>query len=169
ADQLIAAKEFLGHIIKADALAKLGRHTLALQEYATGVKLLKALPKEYETVLERILASHPDLQIPNSRLIRDDSLALKHYGLGLENYRNGQYEKAEQEFFTAIGYDNRDARYLYFLGLARWQQGNTDVAIRTYKAAALVEMQGKPTGRLVNSSLERIQGPTRLELEKYRP
>jgi len=169
ADQLIAAKEYLGHIIKADALAKLGRYNAALQEYALGIKMLKAVPKEYESVLNRILEKHPSLQRPDGFLNVDSSSAIKHYGTGLEFYRDCQYEKAEREFVEAARKDNRDARYMYYLGLARWMQGKAEPAIDVFKAGALLEIQGKPTARTVNSSLERVQGDLRTVIEKYRP
>ncbi len=169
ADKLIGEKEYLGHIIKADALAKLGRFNAALEEYSTGIKSLKVLPKEYDAVLDRILALHPGLQKPDPNLHTDTSLALKHYGAGLELFRDGKFDKAEREFIQAIGYNSKDARYMYFLGLSRWLQGKTAPATADFKAGAVLEMIGKPTAKVVNSALESIQGATRSEIEKYRP
>jgi hypothetical protein len=94
---------------------------------------------------------------------------LKHYGAGLELFRDGRFDKAEREFIGAIGFNSKDARYVYFLGLSRWLQGKTAPAIEDFKAGAVLEMIGKPTPRDVNSALESIQGPTRSEIEKYRP
>ena len=169
ADKLIADKEFLGHIIKADALAKLKRYNAALQEYSTGIKALKVLPKEYDGVLDRILAIHPGLQNPDANLTLEPSLALKYYGMGLEFYREGRYDLAEKAFIDSIRSNNKDARYMYFLGLTRWQQGKFEPAIADFKAGALLEMVGKPTAKTVNSSLESIQGILRTTIEKYRP
>ena len=169
ADILIAEKEYLGYIIKADALAKLKRYNAALQEYSTGIKALKVLPKEYDGVLDRILAQHPALQKPDAAITLDPSLALKHYGMGLEFFRDGHYENAEKEFIQSIRLDNMDARYMYFLGLSRWLQNKNEAAMEDFKAGAALELQGRPIGRTINSSLESIQGTTRMVIEKYRP
>jgi tetratricopeptide (TPR) repeat protein len=174
ADALIAGGEPLGHIIKADALAKLNRYNDALAEYSRGIKGLKvngvkALPREYDGVLDRILAQHPALQKPDPNLVPDDSLAIKHYSDGLEFYRQGDYKKAEVELVQAIRYDPKDARYHYFLGLTRWREGRHEAAAEDFKAGSLLELRGQPTYRVVNASLERVQGDLRKAVEKYRP
>jgi hypothetical protein len=169
ADALIAQKEYLGHIIKADALAKLGRYNDALTEYSTGIKALKALPKEYDGVLDRILANHPGMQRPDASVVADESLAFKHYGEGLELYRRGDFAKSEGEFVQAVRHNNQDARYLYFLGLSRWQQGKRDSAAESFEDGAKLELKGRPTFRVVNESLESVQGELRRAVEKYRP
>jgi tetratricopeptide (TPR) repeat protein len=174
ADALIVGGEPLGHIIKADALAKLNRYNDALAEYSRGIKGLKvngvkALPREYDGVLDRILAQHPALQKPDPNLVPDDSLAIKHYSDGLEFYRKGDYKKAEVELVQAIRYDPKDARYHYFLGMARWHDGRHEAATEDFKAGSLLELRGQPTYRVVNASLERVQGDLRKAVEKYRP
>jgi len=169
ADSLIAQKEYLGYIIKADALAKIGRWNDALQAYSSGVKALHAVPKEYEGVLDRILAGHPSLQKPDAAIVQDQSLALKYYGEGLEFFRADRFDKAEQQFIQATRLNSQDARYWYFLGLTRWQQGKKQAAEADFKAGGELESQGKPTSRSVNGSFERVQGNLRRVMDKYRP
>lgn len=169
ADALIAQKEFHGYIIKADALAKLGRFNDALNAYSTGIKALKVLPKEYDGVLDRILAQHPALQKPDPNVQPDPSRSLKHYAQGLEFYRDQKFAKAEEQFIAAIRHWNKDARYLYYLGLSRWSVGNEKVAAEDFKAGALLEMKGRPLPHVITEAFERIQGEPRAAVEAFRP
>jgi Tetratricopeptide repeat len=170
ADMLIAQKEYLGHIIKADALTKKGLYTEALSEYSTGVKRLKVLPPEYDGVLDRILTNHPALQRPSptAGAVNPD-LASQLFSDGAKLFFEQRYDRAEEVFAKAVSNNAQDARYLYFLGLARWQQGKRDVAVEDFKAAAALERQGHPASRVVSDSLERIQGDPRRTLNQYRP
>jgi hypothetical protein len=169
ADALIVQKEFLGYIIKADALAKIGRFNAALSAYSTGIKALKVLPKEYEGVLDRILAKHPAMQQLEINVEADPSRSLKHYALGLEHYRARQYALAEEQFKTAISHWNKDARYMYFLGLSRWTIGRKEMADADFKAGSLLEMKGLPLPKVITEVLERVQGEPRAAVEAARP
>jgi tetratricopeptide (TPR) repeat protein len=170
ADMLIAQKEYLGHIIKADALTKKGLYTEALSEYSTGVKRLKVLPPEYDGVLDRILTNHPALQRPSptAGAVNPD-LASQLFSDGAKLFFERRYDRAEELFAKSVSNNAQDARYLYFLGLARWQQGKREVAAEDFKAAAALERQGHPASRVVSDSLERIQGDPRRTLNQYRP
>ncbi len=163
-----AAKEFVQRVAKSDALLKEGQYDAALKEYLAGVRTLKALPKENEDELERILAAHPAL-VKLDATAGNPSLGQKHYGDGLEFFRDNRFDRAEREFEQAVRFENKDARYRYYLGLSRWLQNKTEVAIEDYKAGAALEAIARPTSRIVNSSLQRIQGPSREALEKFRP
>ena len=161
-------KNFVQQANKAETALKAGNYDAALKDFTTGVKSLKALPKEQEDLFDRIISTHPALQRVSSST-NDASLALKHYGQGLELFRAGQFDKAEEQFGEAVRFDNRDARYRYFLGMSRYEQGKTTPAIEDLKAAANLEMLGRPTTREINSALQSIQGATRGVVEKYRP
>ncbi len=163
-----SAKDFVLHVSKSDSLLKEGKYEPALNEYLNAVKTLRALPKEQEDLFQRIVAVHPSLQKLNTAS-GDPSQALKQYTVGLELYRDGLYAKAEQAFALATQYENKDARYRYYLGMARWQQNKTEPASEDFTAAAALEAQGRPTTRVINSVLEGIQGTVRTELERYRP
>ena len=169
ADALIAQKEFHGYIIRADALARLGRYNDALTAYSTGVKALKVLPREYDGVLDRILAQHPALQQPDPNLLLDPSRSLKHYAQGLESYRAGQFSRAAEQFSAAIRFWNQDARYMYYLGLSHLALGQTKVADADFKAGALLEMKGLPLPKVITEAFERVQGEPRAAVEAIRP
>jgi hypothetical protein len=167
ADELIASGEYLGHIIRADALASMRRYTDALQEYEKGVRLLKVLPREYDDVLDRIIKNHPSLRTDVVRST-DPELGNRRFDEGLQFFFDGKHARAEKAFVTAL--DNaRDARYLYYLGLTRWLQGKKSEAADDFKAAALLERQSRPAPRIISDSLERVQGEPRSVLNEYRP
>jgi len=88
---------------------------------------------------------------------------------GAKLFFERRYDRAEDLFAKAVSNNAQDARYLYYLGLARWQQGKRDVAVEDFKAAAALERQGHPLSRVVSESLERIQGDPRRTLNQYRP
>ena len=67
----------------------------------------------------------------------------------------------------AMRYFPSDARYLWFLGLARYQQGKSSYH-EDFRQAAALEQQGNPNRAEVNAALERIQGPLRAVLARYR-
>jgi Tetratricopeptide repeat len=169
ADALIAQKEYHGYVIKADALAKIGRFNSALTAYATGIKQLKVLPKEYDGVLDRILARHPALQQAEGSITSDPSQSLKHYGQGLEFFRARDYARAEEQFVAAISNSNKDARYLYYLGLSRWIMGKKEVAAADFKAGALLELKGLPLPKVISDAFEPVQGSSRAVVEAARP
>jgi len=169
ADKLIAEKEYLGHIVKADVLAKLGRHSEALKEYSEGLKKLKVLPKDYEGILDNIVKSHPGLRSPGQEGKPDVETADKHYGEGLTAYHNHKYTLAIENFEKAIKASDTDARYRYFLALALSAKGKKSEAEVEFMRGRELELLNKPTYRSISNSLIRVQGPTRNELNKYRP
>jgi hypothetical protein len=95
--------------------------------------------------------------------------AERDYGHGRELYRSGDYHAAEQAFDASIKANERDARYLYFRGLCRWQQGRTEEAGRDFARAAKLERQSLPNPREIDFALERVQGGPRQVLNRYRP
>jgi tetratricopeptide (TPR) repeat protein len=149
-------------------LLKAGRYDAALKEYFNGLKSLKLLPKEHEDLLERLIATHP-ATVKLDTTGTDVGQGLRHYGAGLELFNAARYENAEEEFTRAAAFDTKDARYRYFLGLARWLQNKKEAATDDFKAGAALESQSRPASRVINASLERIQGPTRDAIETYRP
>ena len=54
-------------------------------------------------------------------------------------------------------------------GLAQLAQGQTDAAAQSFGAGSALERRNKPNVRDIGDALERIQGPARKELAKYRP
>jgi tetratricopeptide (TPR) repeat protein len=98
-------------------------------------------------------------------------VAEQHYATGLTYYFDRAYTEAEREFVAAIKFDDQDARFFYFLGLAHWQLTPNDrsQALADFEEAARLERRYLPPRAAVNAALERIQGPVRQELNRFRP
>jgi hypothetical protein len=131
------------------------------------------LPDDREMIeeLKGIIESHPGLQRPGSPERPNPHLAERHFGKGLELYWARQYAGAEKEFVQAINYFDQDARYQYYLGLARWQQNTRkkrEAAAWDFEVAARLEAQRRPHTYAINASLERVQGPVRQVLSDFR-
>ncbi len=158
-----------GHMIKGQAMSKLGQRTEGLKEFAEGLKIL--LPETSSKELAVLLKEHPAFQHPSPSNKPSPFLAEQHFGKGLHLYWAKKYDKAEEEFTTAVGYFNKDARYWYFLGLARLAQKGVlkrDHAIFAFEEGARLEAANSPSPADVNASLERIQGPLRHRINEYR-
>ena len=166
ADEILAAKE--GDVpfeARAQALAVKGRWTEALTTYVEGLRPL--LSAEHAAGLERLIQGNPSLRQPSVLTAADPLGAETHYAAGLRWYFDRQYPKAEKEFFDAVEQDGQDARYYYFLGLARLMQGDRDAA-EDFEQGARLERQGRPARAAVSAALERVQGPARSQLNDIR-
>ena len=95
-------------------------------------------------------------------------LAEAAYRAGLQQYWSGAYDRAEEQFLSAIRNDGRDARYHYYLGLALLSQQKRSAAQQEFERGAELERQGRPSRAAVNAALERIQGSMRQTVERYR-
>ncbi len=58
---------------------------------------------------------------------------------------------------------------MYFLGLAQLNQGKRAFAEAAFRRGGMLEQANKPASATVSSILERVQGPDRQLLNKYRP
>ena len=70
-----------------------------------------------------------------------------------------------------MSYFDQDARYQYFLGLARYQQqtkAKREAARYDFTQGARLEAANRPHAYQVNASLERLQGQLRQVLDRYR-
>jgi|LakMenE01Jun11ns_1017448.scaffolds.fasta_scaffold9792057_1 tetratricopeptide (TPR) repeat protein len=89
------------------------------------------------------------------------------YGDGVHAYFAGDFQRAYEDLSQAIEAGTTDPRAYYFRGLAALRQGRSDEAEADFTEGATRESAGLgawPVGR----SLERIQGPDRLRLERHR-
>lgn len=95
------------------------------------------------------------------------------YGLGVQSFFSGDYQRAYDELTDVVAAASAesvnalDPRVLYFRGLAARRLGRFDEAEADFARGAALEAEATgdwPVGR----SLERIQGPDRLALERYR-
>jgi len=176
-----------GHCLMGSALSKLGKRTEGLKEYAKGLQLL--YPGIESAEINELIASHPAFQQPDSSGVPNPIMAERHFGEGVHLYWKGasnpksataaqDFKDAEGQFFQAIKYYDKDARYQYFLGMAQIQQktkAKRDAAIFAFEQGARIEartVQSNPFAtREINQSLERVQGEMRqlINLYRYRP
>jgi hypothetical protein len=91
------------------------------------------------------------------------------YGGGIHQYFDAHYEEAIHLFNFAIDENDNDARAFYFRGLSQLGLDNFEAADSDFRRGASIETgSDKRRSGLVTESLERIQGPIRILLEKYR-
>jgi hypothetical protein len=92
----------------------------------------------------------------------------KLYGEGVHAFFTGDLEAAQKHLDASIAAGNRDPRCYYYRGLALHRMGKADAAKADLQAGAALEAQSPDTTSLINRSIQRIQGMTRISLEKYR-
>ncbi|GAB6167349.1 hypothetical protein JCM19992_33490 [Thermostilla marina] len=97
------------------------------------------------------------------------SAVLSHYyGLGVHAYFSGDYAKAFQHLTTAIDNGSEDPRCYYYRGLTYLRLGREDEAKLDFEQGAKLEAADVSGFYAVGRSLERVQGPDRRLLQKYR-
>ncbi len=126
------------------------------------------MPPEYRDGLLFLILNHPRLSRPDSLRVANPFEAEKHFAAGVNLYFDGDFAYAEKELLLAVENDGQDARYYYFLGLARLAQNKRRVAYRDFEEGAMLEQLNRPSPAAVSEALERIQGPTRLLLNDVR-
>jgi tetratricopeptide (TPR) repeat protein len=156
-----------GLVLKAQAYAIKGLWTKALTTYVEGLR--PHLRGEDTDALLDIIDRHPALKLPDSLKTPNPSAAGQHYSTGLRLFFERKYPDAEKEFTSAVENDSLDARFFYFLGLTRLMLDHRDAAITDFEQAANLERQHRPDKATVNGALERVQGPPRQEMNRYRP
>jgi len=90
------------------------------------------------------------------------------FGKAVEAYFANRFVEAEAMLQTIVELHAGDARYWYFLGLAKFAQGKPDAA-EAFKRGAEQENRNLPSTRDINDALERVQGSARAALKPYRP
>jgi hypothetical protein len=94
-------------------------------------------------------------------------VALESYGRGVHAHFSGDSLLADQYLTHAIKTNPRDPRPYYFRALNRLKLGRTPEALDDFGDGAMLEAKS-PGQYTVGYALERVQGPNRLTLEKYR-
>jgi hypothetical protein len=89
------------------------------------------------------------------------------YDAGVELFFARRYAEAEAALARATDDNPTDARYWYYLGLARYAQGKP--AGEELKKGAELEARNQPARRTVNRDLERLPGAYRQLLSQFRP
>ena len=89
------------------------------------------------------------------------------YGDGVHAFFAGDFDRAYEDLSQAIEAGTTDPRAYYFRGLAALRQGRSDEAEADFTEGATRESSGLGAWPVARS-LERIQGPDRLRLERHR-
>jgi tetratricopeptide (TPR) repeat protein len=157
---------FEGYLILGEALGLKHKWTDGLMAYVEG---LRHVCFRYSPGLTFLVSNHPAFKRLDSLELPDPLQAEAYYAKGLRFYFDRRYEDAERELLEALHYSDQDARYQYFLGLARLvQPGKRDLALEDFRQAARLEKQDRPNRYAVSAALERVQGPARLILNEVR-
>lgn len=164
ADQILASPD-APFDAKAQAYAIKGLPTKAIREYVNGLRD-KIGPIHYENLM-KIIEDHPSLTNHNLANQVNPVEAERFFATGLALYFNKKYLEAEKAFMAAVENERQDARYQYYLGLARLAQNKAEAA-EAFEAASKYEKLGRPSRAAVSTSLERVQGPQRQVLNMYR-
>ena len=85
--------------------------------------------------------------------------------MGYNLYWRGSYGEALRHFEAADTLQPGDARFVYYRGLAERSLGRVTDAAQTVRLA--VKLEGRRS-ESVSRSLERLQGPKRMWLERIR-
>ncbi len=164
ADQILASPD-APFDAKAQAYAIKGLPTKAIREYVNGLRD-KIGPIHFENLM-KIIEDHPSLTNHNLANQANPVEAERFFATGLALYFNKKYLEAEKAFMAAVENERQDARYQYYLGLARLAQNKAEAA-EAFEAASKYEKLGRPSRAAVSTSLERVQGPQRQVLNMYR-
>lgn len=90
------------------------------------------------------------------------------YGSGVHAYNSGSFRTAYDDLTMAIRSGSRDPRVYYYRGLAYLRLGRPQEARADFNKAAALEMSDNDHFYPVSKSLERIQGSSRLQIERAR-
>jgi hypothetical protein len=101
-------------------------------------------------------------------LAAQDGVEGQMYGSGVHAYFSQNYQKAYNDLSAAIKLGSQDPRVYYFRGLAFEHLGRPEEAVMDFQKGAELENSDIAGTGEVGRSLERIQGPMRMTIEKYR-
>jgi hypothetical protein len=104
----------------------------------------------------------------NSALQAQDILE-QMYGSGVHAFYSGRSDEAQEIFDEVINAGSQDPRVHYYRGLAQIQSqgGMIEAGMADFEQAAQLEVTSR-TSANVARALQRIQGPTRIAIEKVR-
>lgn len=90
------------------------------------------------------------------------------YGRGVHAYFAGNSTQAEQHFTEVIQAGSSDPRPYYFRAVLRLQQGRQFEAENDMRIGAAYEARNPGVQHAIGRALQRVQGPSRRTLEKFR-
>jgi hypothetical protein len=116
----------------------------------------------------KIAAARAGASVTVTDIERDaQDQAARAYATGLEHFAVNRFNEAEAWFNVAVQKHANDARYWYYLGLAKARQGRD--ASADFASGAKLEARGLPNAAAVNSDITRVQGALRQSLDAARP
>jgi len=118
-------------------------------------------------VLRRLKARAPDTAVLVITMHDDPALVRRAVEAGASGYVLKGVGR--RELLAAVEADDQDARYFYFLGLARWALDNRADAKADFEDGARLERANRPGRKAVSTALERVQGPARQAVNGVRP
>jgi hypothetical protein len=165
AEEAIAAGQPEGHLVKARVFYRMRKAPEAVEQALLALKGIA--PREYD---EDWLALVHNSKVASAEVASkpDPERAEKFFTQGLQLYYSRQYAAAEEQLEIAARINDQDARILYFLGLSRLPLGKIDSAHEEFRRAAALERQGLPDAATISTLFERIQGPERQLINRYR-
>ena len=101
-------------------------------------------------------------------LAAQDAVLSQMYGSGVHAFFSGDYGQAYEHLTAAADGGTDDPRCYYFRGLTFLQLGREEEAKLDFEQAAQLEAEDINKFYNVSRALERIQGSTRLGVERYR-
>ena len=107
----------------------------------------------------RVLAGHLSAQ---------EAVLNEFYGSGVHNYFAGNLDRAVSDLIAAINGGSKDPRAFYYRALAKMKLGQQDSATLDLSMGATLETADVNQFYPVGKALERIQGSTRAQIERYR-
>lgn len=90
------------------------------------------------------------------------------YGRGVHAFFAGNLSDAENAFTEVINSGSTDPRVYYFRGLVRMRQGGECAGDQDFQLGAMFEARDPGRRYAIGNALQRIQGPERIALEKFR-
>ncbi len=101
-------------------------------------------------------------------LMAQEAVLTEFYGTGVHQYFAGNYAQAASDLSAAINGGSKDPRAYYFRALVDMRLGDQAKAAADLQTAAALETADVNQFYPVGKSLERVQGPTRLAIERWR-
>ena len=94
--------------------------------------------------------------------------AVQLYGQGVHQFNMNRYAEAIAYFDQAEGMETQDPRVFFYRGLSHYRLGDQAAAVADYEKAAAMEQTVAGRSYSVPKALERVQGPERSVIERYR-
>lgn len=174
-EKLAAEVQRAAAAARAEARAKLDAAAAELSRSAAdraadAKRFEDRLAAQAEQFRQQLTAVRSGAAVPLADVERvTQDRARRAYAAGIDAYQGGLYTTAEGWFARAVQDDPADARYWYFLGLAKWAQGRAGDADADFRKGAEWEARARPGRRAVGEALLKVQGSARAAVDAYRP